>query len=145
MKQYLCLCMLVICVGFISCGDKVEDKSKEDLQVEPKVVFVTDPDKVLEGPVVSLPQQVINLKGGGLLFIKVAMQTIDLNPVEVQNIPLPRYIDALILVASEFTEDDLIRPQGREKLSELLFEKFNEGSDSEHLIVKVYFENFIVR
>lgn len=152
MKQYLCppysfKLFLVTLLIFVGCSEKpvVQGENEVAESSETNVVFVTDPDKVLQGPVTSLPQQVINLNGGGLLFIKIAIQTVDLNPIKDETSHLPKYIDSLILVASDYTEDELVSMAGRENLKKELINSFNELSDSDHQIANIYYENFIIR
>lgn len=152
MEQQLCLKFLFndIVIGILlvltyqGCGGKSEVEH-EEVPKGSEIVFVTDPDRILEGPIVSCPQQIINIKDGGLLFLKLGIQYDDLSKPDADSVLIPRYLDGVIQVASEYTSAELSKESGKEKLKEALLVKLNELANTEATISKIYFETLLVR
>jgi len=146
--RYKIFYSLILVLSFYGCGSKdvaKEEAADHEAEKSPEVVYVTDPDKVLEGPIISFPQQIINIKGGGLLFLTLGVQFGELSKPDSENVLVVRYMDAVIQVASEYSGAELSVESGKTRFKEELMAKLNEVSDSDATISHIYFQNILVR
>ncbi len=138
----LALSLIPLCL-LLSCDKGSKTPLEEDLG--PGIIYVTDPDHVLGGQVISLAPQIINLQPDGLLFITVGVQHSELTKLESENVLIARYMDGVILIASEFSVDALSKKAGKSEFREKLQEKLSELAKSDATVTDVYFESFLVR
>lgn len=144
-SRVLLSCSLFFCVG-LSCNRAADREEQTELvQTGPEIIYVTDPDGVLQGPVLSLPKQIVNIKGGGLLFIQVAVQYVELNRPQNEESIQVKFMDDILSVASLYDESTLRTSSGKEKFRLELVSRFSAILGDEARIANLYFQEFLIR
>jgi flagellar FliL protein len=103
-------------------------------------------EQVKEGPVVTIPELVLNLAGGEAHYLRVGAALVLEEGVDPELFAgeLPHASDVLVDVLSEKTLEELKEPGSKAKLKEELSEKVREAYHGEK-VVRVLFTSFVMQ
>ncbi len=103
-------------------------------------------EKVEEGPVVTIPELVLNLAGPETHYLRVGAALVLEKGVDAEHFAeeLPLASDVLVDVLSEKTPEELKQPGSKAKLKDELSEKVREAYHDEK-VVRVLFTSFVMQ
>jgi flagellar basal body-associated protein FliL len=104
-------------------------------------------EKVEEGPVVTIPELVLNLAGPETHYLRVGAALVlekGVDPKHFAEEELPHASDVLVDVLSEKTPEELKEPGSKAKLKDELSEKVREAYHDEK-VVRVLFTSFVMQ
>ncbi len=113
---------------------------------EPKIIEVYDNDNVLTGATYTFEPFILNLKNGsGILSLKVTISVFELQLPPYFNTAIPAYRDRIISIVTAYSANELLEREIRDRLQNDLVIQLNEVDKNGPEVVKVYFEEFVVR
>ncbi len=128
------------------------NESQQNNEKYKSVVEVEDPDNILQGPIVSIGSQTVNIsskgKNKGLLKIKTSIQFEDLYIPENIEVIKIQLIDIIISVISRSSINILSTYEGKNQLKLEILKDINSKLETDNAngnkIKNIYFEEFTV-